>query len=220
MRLAQVKQDAGRRPIAPRTHGVQVSLEMWVVEPGRNPRTTELGGPVRVQHLHHHHSHAYRVHPTPRLRSKTQQPELHRQGIRSFAFRDEEVYAARIVVHPRSIGRRQIHIHAPRRIPELEHALRLIVLEQRSAHDLRQLAVGIAPVCVHLPEPVLRGYVTLGHEEIILACRRDMRNPVAVAPHLDRRRESGYVHVPIQRRERGLRGKAQPQHAHTNGQQG
>ena len=73
MGLAQIKQDASRRSIAPRTHGVQVSLEMRVVEPCRNPLTPELGGPVRVQHLHHHHSHAYRVNAAPRLGLKTEQ---------------------------------------------------------------------------------------------------------------------------------------------------
>ena len=103
---------------------------------------------------------------------------------------------------------------SPGRIPELQNPLHLVVLEERGAQNLRQLAVGIAPEGVHLPQTILGGHIALGHEEIVLCGRLNVGYSMSVAANRDRSREPGDTHVAIQHRQRGLSCRTKPQHNH------
>ena len=208
--------------VAPRANRIQIGLQLRVAQPRGHNFPRELRVPVRVQHIDHHHADAHRVHAAPRLRAIAEQAELRRQ--RGPVFRievlgDEQVHAACVIVQPRAVFRGQIRVDAPGCIPKLQHPLRLVVPHHRRAHDLRQLAVGVATEGVHLPQPVLRGHVSLSHEQIILTGSLDVGHAVGVAADEHGRREPGEMHISIQHRQRGPGSRAQPQHARARSDQ-
>jgi len=93
------------------------------------------------------------------------------------------------------------------------------VLEERGAQNLRQLAVGIAPEGVHLPEPVLGGHIALGQEEIVLGGRLDVEHAVGIAADRDRSGESGEMNIAVHGRQRGLLRRAKPQYKRCRGRE-
>ncbi len=200
--------------VAPRADRIEVGLQFGVVQIvqlGGDALAAQLGLPMRVQHLHHSQADRDRVRAAPGLRAIAEQPELRRQ--RGLMLRDEKIHAARVIVKASAVGGGQVGVDAPGRIPDLQNPLRPVVLELRGAEDLRQLAIGVAAKEVHLPEPVLRRHVALRHKEIVLSRRVDVRHAVRVAADGHRCREPGHVQIAIQRRQRGDRRRAQPQHA-------
>ena len=76
MRLAEVEQFAGGRMVAPGTNGVQIGLELRVVEFCRNALARELCVPMRVEHVDHHHADADGVGAGPGLRLVVQKAEF------------------------------------------------------------------------------------------------------------------------------------------------
>ena len=167
MRLGQVDDFAGGRMIAPGADGVEVRLELagccslaaicsraslasqWVSSMSTiiMPMLME-SAPVQGCGLYMKHA------------------KLGRQRV--LVLRDVEVHAARIGFKAGAIVRGQVGIDAVGSDCEAEDALRLIVLEQRSAEDLGQFAIGVAAVKIHLPEAILRRDVALGDEHVFL----------------------------------------------------
>ena len=76
LRLAQVEQFAGGRMVAPGADGIEIGLELRVVQLGGDAFARELRVPMRVERLHHHHADAERVDAGPGLRLVVQQAEL------------------------------------------------------------------------------------------------------------------------------------------------
>ena len=93
------------------------------------------------------------------------------------------------------------------------------MLEERTAHDLCQLAIGVATVSIHLPQAVLGGDVALRDEEIFLRGGFDVGNAVGLAADDDGRREPGKMQIAVQLRECGLGDGLQPEHAGSASQQ-
>ena len=104
--------------------------------------------------------------------SVVEQPEFDGESVRLLALRNEEIDTAGVVVKAAAISSRQIEVNALCAEANLEHALCFVVLDERGAHDLSELAVGAAARGVHLPEAILRGDVALRDEEIVLRWRR------------------------------------------------
>ena len=98
-------------------------------------------------------------------------------------------------------------------VAKLKNALRDVAPGEGRAEDLRQLAIGVAAVEIHLPQPVLSRYIALRDEEILLGCRFDMRYAVGIAPHGGGRRQSGEVNIAVENRERGEGYRPQPEQA-------
>ena len=61
MRQAQVQQHAGRRMVPPRSHRINILLELWVMQVVGDQLPRQLHIPVRVQHLHHHQADGDRI---------------------------------------------------------------------------------------------------------------------------------------------------------------
>ena len=69
----------------------------------------------------------------------------------------------------------------------LQHALRLVVLDERGTHDFGQLAVGVAAHAIHLPQAILRGDVALRDEKVVEIGGVNVRDAVRVAADSNRR---------------------------------
>ena len=133
--------------------------------------------------------------------------------MRLLALRDEKIDAAGVGVEALTVGRRQMVVDALGGEANLEHALRLVVLEQRGAQNLRQFAVGAAAQAVHLPQAVLGGDVALRDKHVVLRGGIDVGYAVGIAPYGDGRGETRQMRVAVELRQRGLGGGAKPSSA-------
>ena len=84
------------------------------------------------------------------------------------------------------------------------------VCDEVGAENHSQIAGGEAARHVHLPEPLLRGDVTLGEEEVVEVGRGDGRNAQRVASHHHRLGESGKLDGAVFLRQRGAHRAVKP----------
>ena len=73
----------------------------------------------------------------------------------------------------------------------LQGALGTVVFKQRLTKDLRQIAGGVSAQCIHLPQPVLSGHISLRRHQIVERTCPKMRNTVPVALNRDRSGQPG-----------------------------
>ena len=201
--------------VAPRPHRIQIGFELRVVERGRDLLPSQLPVEMRVEHLGHHHDDRQRIHAGPWLRAIHQQTKLRRKRI--LVLRDEEIHSARVIIQSCAIVCVQVGVHALCRPAKLQRPLRLVMPHQPGAEDLCQVAIRVAPECVHLPQAVLRGHVALREKQVVLRGSFNVRHAVRVALHSDRRGKAGKMQVAIQHRQCALLRRAQPQHANAGG---
>ena len=130
----------------------------------------------------------------PRLGHVAQEPELDGQGAPFDGLLDVGGHAGRVRFQHGACfgaGRRQA---GGRGLLQAQRAEEAVPIQRRLAHHLREAAGGPAPVHVHLPQPVLRGDVALGKEEVVQVGGFDVGDApvVPVDPHLAA--EPGQVH--------------------------
>src|SRR5713226_9045169 len=85
-----------------------------------------------------------------------------------------------------------------RRRSQAQDSLLAIVLEKAFPQNFREFARSEAAHGIHLPQPVLRRYVSLRKKEIVKSRRVDGRNAVRIPCYLDPRRESRNLHSAVQ----------------------
>ena len=73
---------------------------------------------------------------------------------------------------------------------EIERAQEHVGVEGALAEQLRQAALAGAALQLHLPQPVLGVDEPQRHVEVVGGLGEDVRHALAVAHHLDRRRQS------------------------------
>jgi hypothetical protein len=142
-----------------------------------------------------------------------EQAEFDGEPIGLLALRNEEIDAAGVIVEATAAVGGLVVVNALGGEANLEDALRFVVLDERGAHDFSERAVGVASRCVHLPQAILRGDVTLGDEEVVLRGGVNVRHAVCVAANGDRRGQAGEMHVTVELGQSRFGSGAKPEHS-------
>ena len=121
------------------------------------------------------------IHRAPGARLVTQQRELERQAAEMGG--DEVVHAAGISREGRAVLRRQRDVGVFGDAPQPQPARFAVRFQPGRAEDFGQIAAGVAPQRVHLPQPVLRRDIALDEERVLLAGGPDMRHAQRVERH-------------------------------------
>ena len=196
-----------RRTVAPRPRGIQVRSQCRA-DARRNALPLQLLRPMLIEHLHHAHHHEHGIHGLPRLRLVHQEPKLRRQPI--LMRPDEGIHPARIIVEVSPVAVIEARGQPLRRRAHGQHPLHAVVLHQLRAQNLRRLAACHAASHIHLPEPVLRGHIALGKEQIVEIGRLNVRDAMLVSPHHDRRGQARRRNAAVELRQRGAHLVLQP----------
>ncbi len=107
-----------------------------------------------------------------------------------------------VVVYPAQIGQRSLYMRAGAVLHQICHARAGVLPKSHGAkkpicgqglfpEDLREPAICQPADHLHLEEPVLRMYITQGHEQVTLIGCINMRNGMIVEKYFHRLRQSG-----------------------------
>ncbi len=162
-RLGQVRHGLGGWMVAPRSSGIEIGGERGT-DLLRDGLAGELGGPLLIERLHHAEDDEHRIDGLPAARLIVEQAEL---GGKRVGFADVGVDAAGVVLEEAAILRGEAGGEPLRSLPELEHALDAVMLDEVAAENFRDFAGSDAAHHVHLPETVLRGDVALCGDQVV-----------------------------------------------------
>ncbi len=101
------------------------------------------------------------------------------------------VHACGVALKQMKLVRRKSRESTVRSGPDLQSALGTIVRNERCTENLRKISSSMAAQRIHLPQPILRGHVALGHHEVVERTRPKMWNPMCIALHRNRSGEAG-----------------------------
>ncbi len=113
---------------------------------------------------------------------------------------DVGIHATRIGLKVRAILRRSNLQRFLGGYSDPKNSLLAIMLKKIPSEDFRNLTGGEAPHNVHLPQTVLRGYISLGKEEILEAGRVDGGDPMLIPAYGNSCGQAGKLDSSIQLR--------------------
>ena len=134
------------------------------------------------------------------MREVSEEAELQRQSF--LVLLDVGVHAGGIGLEVRALGHVHVGDSPLRDLPQAEDALLAIDLDVLRPQNRGQVAGSVAPGHVHLPQPVLRGDVTLRKEQVGQVGGGDVGNAERVVGHDDRACQAGKMDRAIHLRQR------------------
>ena len=117
-----------------------------------------------VEELRHRQAHQHRILHRPHIREVDEEAKLQRK--RLLVLRNVSVHPGGIGLELRALRRRHVGNGPLRHLPQAENPLLSINLDVLRSKHCGQLAGSVTARHVHLPQPVLRGDVSLREQQV------------------------------------------------------
>ncbi len=162
-----------------------------------------------IEKLGHRQADQGRILHRPHVREVGEEAKLQRQ--RLLVLRDVRVHARGVSLELRLLRSRHDGHRSLGHLPQSQDALLAVKLDVLRTQHRRQFARSETAGHVHLPQPVLRGNVSLREQQVAQVGRRNVGNAQRVVGHDNRAGKARQMNGSVHLRQRGLHRAIEPE---------